>query len=87
MIGAAAGAVGVADRGRRLQVFNRRAEMAQRGGRLSERQLDRAHVNPGSGAVRDVLAAERLEPSRQELDVLHPAEADGGQQARAPRPP
>jgi len=44
--------------------------MAQRGGRLSERQLDRAQVNPRSGAVRDVLAAERLEPRRQELDVL-----------------
>ncbi len=52
-------------------------EMAQRGGRLAERQLDGAHVGPGPGTVRDVLAAERLEPRRQELDVLRPAKADG----------
>jgi len=76
--------VGGAARNGGLQVRYCRVQLAQRGGRHAQLQLDRAHVDPGAGAVGHVLAPERLEPRSQELDVLGPGQADGDGQSVHP---
>ena len=82
--GVAPRAVGAAHRRGMLQVGDGLIEPAQRGVRLAEAELDRAHVHARASPVRHVLAAERLELSGEKLDVVRPSKLDGDRQPMTP---